>query len=274
MPISPALHRLTRQTKNITPCAAFRILLRFHRMKELSPRVILLRFGFASRNWRIRVRLAIITFAVLALVGVTGSPSPSATPSDAVIDNDYVHVFVQPIDYRNVALSHKFDALCVSVFAAAPKVQHNKNIPGQPLPYVQADYFDRQEQQIMAIPMESDPIKSIWIEFKSEPPQSPFDRDAVKLDPQHNLVLFENSHVRVVRVHFGLGEKGPVVDKRPRVIILLTDMHADVARREGDPPSPRDGKAGVIQWSLGGSQATMNRNETVLDNIVVEIKAK
>jgi hypothetical protein len=220
------------------------------------------------------VRLFVIGIAVIVLAGSFGSQSPSATPTDAVIDNDYVRVFVQPADSRNVALSHKFDALCVSVFAAAPKVQHNKNIPDQPLPYVQADYFDRQEQQIIAIPMESDPIKSIWIEFKSEPPQAPFERDAVKLDPQHNLVLFENSHVRVVRVHFGLGEKGPVVDKRPRVIILLNDMHADVARHDGDPPSARDGKAGVIQWSLGGSQATMNRNETVLDNIVVEIKGK
>ena len=101
------------------------------------------------------MRFSIIAFAALVLVGSIGSQSPSATPPDAVIDNDYVRVFVQPVDSRNVALSHKFDALCVSVFAAAPKVQHNKNIPDQPLPYVQADYFDRQEQQIIAIPMES-----------------------------------------------------------------------------------------------------------------------
>jgi hypothetical protein len=117
-------------------------------------------------------------------------------------------------------------------------------------------------------------IREIRIELKDLPPASAFDRDAVKLDPSHNKVLFENDRVRVVDVHFALGEKGPVVDKRPRVIILLNDMHADVARREGDTPSPRDGKAGVIQWSLGGSQATMNRNETKLDNIVVEIKGK
>lgn len=220
------------------------------------------------------MRFSIVAFAVLALVGAVGSQFPSATSPEAVIDNDYVRVFIQPPNLRNVPLTHKFDALGINVFDAAPKVQHNKKIPDQPLPYVQADYFDRQEQQVMAIPMDSDPIKSIWIEFKSQPPQSPFDRDAVNLDPQHNLVLFENSHVRVVRVHFGLGEKGPVVDKRPRVIILLNDMHADVARHEGDTPSPRDGKAGVIQWSLGGSQATMNRSETKLDNIVVEIKRK
>jgi hypothetical protein len=50
-------------------------------------------------------------------------------------------------------------------------------------------------------------------------------------------------------------------------------MHAEVAKPNGNP-EPRDGRAGVIQWSLGGSQATMNRNETKLDNIVIELKAK
>ena len=116
--------------------------------------------------------------------------------------------------------------------------------------------------------------REIRIELKSPPPAGAFEKDAVTLDASHNTIVFENDRVRVVDVHFGLGEKGPVVDKRPRVIVLLNDMHADVARHEGDTPSPRDGKAGAIQWSLGGSQATMNRNETKLDNIVVEIKGK
>ena len=117
-------------------------------------------------------------------------------------------------------------------------------------------------------------VLEVRIELKSLPPAGPFEKDAVALDPPHNKVLFENDRIRVVDVHFGLGEKGPVVDKRPRVIILLNDMHADVARHEGDTPSPRDGTAGTIQWSLGGSQATMNRSETKLDNVVVEIKGK
>jgi hypothetical protein len=113
----------------------------------------------------------------------------------------------------------------------------------------------------------------IAIELKSAPPSATFEKDAVILDPAHNNVLFENAVFRVVEVHFGLGEKGPVVDKRPRVIILLTDMHAQVMK-PGGVPEPRDGKSGAIQWSLGGSQATMNRNETPLDNIVVELKGK
>jgi hypothetical protein len=117
------------------------------------------------------------------------------------------------------------------------------------------------------------PAFDVAIEYKSAPPSAMFEKDAVALDPAHNNVLFENALFRVVEVHFGLGEKGPVVDKRPRVIILLTDMHAQVMK-PGGAPEARDGKSGTIQWSLGGSQATMNRNETPLDNIVVELKGK
>ncbi len=102
---------------------------------------------------------------------------------------------------------------------------------------------------------------------------TPFEKDAVKLDLKHNKVVFENDRVRVVHLQFPLGEKGPIVDKRARVIILVTDMHAEVAK-PGGSPEPRDGTAGTIYFSLGGSQATMNRNETKLDNIVVELKGK
>ena len=220
------------------------------------------------------MRFSIVAIATLVLSGVVGPQStpPVASPNEPGVDNEYVRVFYYPVWSNGVPLTHKFDALCISEFDAPPADKSDKKASAQFLPYVRVDYFPR--EPFKPVPVEGVPLKTIWIEIKSQPPQSPFVRDAVTLDPDHNLVLFENDHVRVVRVHFGLGEKGPIVDKRPRVIILLNDMHADVARREGDTPSPRDGKAGVIQWSLGGSQATMNRNETKLDNIVVEIKGK
>ncbi len=116
-------------------------------------------------------------------------------------------------------------------------------------------------------------FRAVKIEFKASPPAvGPFEKDAAKLDPKHNEVLFENDRVRVVRIHFGPGESGPVVDKRPRVIILLTDTHAQVRTPDGKL-SPRDSPAGAIQWSLGGSQATINGNVGPLENIVVELKS-
>ena len=95
----------------------------------------------------------------------------------------------------------------------------------------------------------------------------------MKLDPDHNEVLFENDRVRVVRVHFAPGESGPVVDKRPRVIIVLTDSHATVTLPDGHSEI-RDAKAGTVSFGNAGRQATNNIGATPLENIVVELKSK
>jgi hypothetical protein len=113
--------------------------------------------------------------------------------------------------------------------------------------------------------------REVKIEIKTQPPETSFVDDAVKVDPKHNEALFENDRVRVVRIHFPVGQEGPIVDKRPRVIILLTDTHAQVRTPNGQL-SPRDSPAGTIQWSLGGRQATINGNVGPLENIVVELK--
>jgi hypothetical protein len=116
-------------------------------------------------------------------------------------------------------------------------------------------------------------FREVRIELKKDPPAPAFEKDAVKLDPAHNILLDENDHFRVVQVHFGLNEQGPVVDKRPRVIIILTDTHAQV-QKPGGTPEVRDGTAGTVQWSLGGSQATINFGTLRLNNTVVELKGK
>ena len=105
------------------------------------------------------------------------------------------------------------------------------------------------------------------------PAKGHFEQDAVKSDPKHNSVLLETDRVRVVSVHFGPGESGPIVDKRPRVIILLDDMHAIVTLPDGHS-EPRDGKAGTVYWGNAGAQATKNIGDKPFENIVVELKGK
>jgi hypothetical protein len=116
-------------------------------------------------------------------------------------------------------------------------------------------------------------VRQIWIKLKSAPASQPFEKDAVKLDPAHNTVVFENDRVRVVHLHFPPGESGPVVDKRARVITMLTNSHAIVTRPDGTT-AVRDGKAGTVSYSSGGSQATLNAGATLLENVVVELKGK
>lgn len=95
----------------------------------------------------------------------------------------------------------------------------------------------------------------------------------MRVDPKHNEIKFENKSIRVVSVHFGPGESGPIVDKRPRVIILLDDMHAIVTLPDGHS-EPRDGKAGTVYWGNAGAQATKNIGAKPFENIVVELKGK
>lgn len=113
----------------------------------------------------------------------------------------------------------------------------------------------------------------IFITLKSQPAKTAFQDDAVKLDSKHNEVLLDNDKVRVVRIHFPPGESGPMVDKRARVIIMLTDSHATVTLPDGHS-EVRDGKAGTVSFSKAGRQATNNVGTTPLENIVVELKSK
>jgi len=116
-------------------------------------------------------------------------------------------------------------------------------------------------------------VRRVLVELKARPPASPFADDAVKLDPAHNEVLLDNDRVRVVRIHFAPGESGPMVDKRPRVIVVLTDSHASVTLPDGHSEI-RDAKAGTIYFGRAGRQTTNNLGATPLENIVVELKSK
>jgi hypothetical protein len=54
---------------------------------------------------------------------------------------------------------------------------------------------------------------------------------------------------------------------------MLTNSHAIVTRPDGTT-AVRDGKAGTVSYSNGGSQATLNAGATLLENVVVELKGK
>lgn len=113
----------------------------------------------------------------------------------------------------------------------------------------------------------------VYINLKSKPPKSPFNDDAVRMDPAHNEVLLDNDRVRVVRIHFAPGESGPIVDKRPRVIVAVTGSHATVTFPDGHSET-RDVKAGEVSFGNAGRQATKNTGTTAIENIVVELKSK
>lgn len=117
------------------------------------------------------------------------------------------------------------------------------------------------------------PLRDFRVELKADPPRVNLQQDAVQLDPAHNKLETENDRVRVVRIKFGPGEKGPVVDKRPRVIVFLTDMDAQVISPEGRKET-RKSKAGQVMWGAAGKQATENASDKAFEALVIELKGK
>jgi hypothetical protein len=218
--------------------------------------------------------LRVFLLILIPTLAFAGRSRVQNAPFNAVIDNAYVKVTRFDVPPQSSAPLSAAPGDPVLLVRLRPVTPPNGSAP-QPasLRFEIVSYLAGPDALANAPKSGARPAFDVAIEYKSAPPSAAFEKDAVALDPAHNSVLFENALFRVVEVHFGIGEKGPVVDKRPRVIILLTDMHAQVMK-PGGAPEDRDGKSGTIQWSLGGSQATMNRNETPLDNIVVELKGK
>ncbi|PYU49780.1 MAG: hypothetical protein DMG53_04440 [Acidobacteria bacterium] len=138
--------------------------------------------------------------------------------------------------------------------------------------FEKVSFFSREAGR-MIVPPGAGAFRLVNIYLSDQPERAPVADDAVKLDPKHNEVLLENSRIRVVRIHFAPGESGPMVDKRPRVIIVLTDSHATVTLPDGHS-EVRDAKAGTVYFGNAGRQATNNIGTTPLENVVVELKTK
>ncbi len=119
------------------------------------------------------------------------------------------------------------------------------------------------------------PLHIVEIELK-KPPSKALPRDPkldpVAIDPQHNVLLFENSQVRVFRSwrepggtermheHAGTG----------RVGVFLTDFKGSVKRADGST-SPLQMKAGDVSWSGPVTHATTNLGPNKMEMIVVEV---
>ena len=222
---------------------------------------------------RSEIRVALISVAA-AVAAVSASQASTQQIIDA-LDNEFVNVVIEPprttpppsIADANSLTGHPF----VRVYVPTHPVPPTPDAPrGTGLYSIFAMYFAKDRIYGNSGTM----LGTFYhIDLKSLPGKSDFAADAVKLDPTHNEVLLENDRVRIVRIHFEPGESGPIVDKRTRVIIAVTDSHATVTFPDGHS-EPRDMKGGTVSFGNAGRQATKNTGTTPLENIVVELKSK
>lgn len=98
-------------------------------------------------------------------------------------------------------------------------------------------------------------------------------QDAVKVDPKHYTVEFENDQVRVLRIRYGPREKS-VMHKHPAgVAIMLTDTNLRFTFAAGRTEE-RTVKAGQVLEAAAETHLPENLSDQPFEAILVELKAK
>jgi quercetin dioxygenase-like cupin family protein len=120
------------------------------------------------------------------------------------------------------------------------------------------------------------PLRIIEVELKKPAPaKAPVRKrelDPLAIDPSHNVLLFENSQVRVFR---SLREAGGTETMHEhvgtgRVGVFLTGLNATVKLADGSSSSLHLA-AGDVSWSGPVTHATTNLGPNKLEMIVVEV---
>ena len=101
---------------------------------------------------------------------------------------------------------------------------------------------------------------------------SSFAQDAVKVDPKHYKVEFENDQVRVLRVHYGPGEKS-VMHEHPNAVAVFLNDGQNKFTFPGGKSQDAKFTAGMTMWTPGGKHLPENTGKKAFEVIVVELKS-
>ena len=100
-----------------------------------------------------------------------------------------------------------------------------------------------------------------------------FAQDAVKVDPKHYKVEFENDQVRVLRITYGPGEKSVMHEHPDAFAVYLTDVQVKFTFPDGKTQETTP-TAGMTMWTPAGKHLPENIGDKPLELILVEMKTK
>jgi hypothetical protein len=98
-------------------------------------------------------------------------------------------------------------------------------------------------------------------------------QDAAKVDAKHYKVVFEDSMVRVLRVHYGPHEKSPMHSHPSAVATFLSDMHSKFTMPDGKTEM-MTAKAGEAKGNPAITHSPENMSDKPMDLVLVEFKSK
>jgi quercetin dioxygenase-like cupin family protein len=96
-------------------------------------------------------------------------------------------------------------------------------------------------------------------------------QDAVKVDPQHYKVEFENARVRVLRAHYGPHEKSVMHSHPAAVVVYLSDGTIRFTL-PGGKTREATAKNGQVLYTPAETHNPENTGNTPFEVIVVELK--
>jgi uncharacterized protein (TIGR02246 family) len=96
-------------------------------------------------------------------------------------------------------------------------------------------------------------------------------QDAVKADPQHYAVEFENDKVRVIRIKYGPGEKSVMHTHGPNVAVFLTTNAVRFTSPDGTSVDVT-AEAGGTAWADAEEHLPENLSDDPLEVVLVELK--
>jgi quercetin dioxygenase-like cupin family protein len=98
-------------------------------------------------------------------------------------------------------------------------------------------------------------------------------QDAAKVDAKHYTVAFENDQVRVLKVHYGPGEKSTMHSHPNTVAVFITDAKGRFTFPDGKTQD-FNVKAGEAMADTAKTHLPENTSDKAFDVVVVELKGK
>ena len=96
-------------------------------------------------------------------------------------------------------------------------------------------------------------------------------QDPVKVVPKHYSVVFENDAVRVLHIHYAMGEKSVMHSHPDSVAVFLEDQKAKMTHPDGKSEEV-SGKKGDAVFSPAGAHLPENIGSGPIEVILVELK--
>ena len=98
-----------------------------------------------------------------------------------------------------------------------------------------------------------------------------FAQDAVKVDPKHYKVEFENDQVRVLRITLGPKEKSEMHSHPEGMVIFLSDSKGKFTFPDGKTEK-RDFKKGFFSWVPATTHLGENVGDKPFELLQIEMK--